>query len=100
MKSQRHKPTDKAIQEEVARLKKMKPRVLHRSFFGDDHHAAIDAQVRVLENNMSADSIENYFEPDEDGRGQNILDAALSACYWREGEIDENPSHEWKELIR
>ena len=39
----------KQIDKEIAALKKMKPNVRRSSAFGDNHHAAIDAQIDVLE---------------------------------------------------
>ncbi len=94
----KEKRTSKEIAAEVERLTEMKPNVLRRSMFGDDHHKAIDAQVRVLERGMTQDSAANYFDP-SDG-GENIYSAAMDACFWRDGESDDLPSEAWKDLVR
>lgn len=53
--NQRSKPTPEQIELEIARLKAVHPQVPTHSFFGDDNRAAIDAQIRVLEEGMSLD---------------------------------------------
>ena len=90
-------PERPQITAEITKLKEMKPRVRHFSGFGDDHHAAIDAQVRVLEQGLSEDDVYTEFE---DG-AENVLDAACTAAQWLAGEeLDiETPSEEWECLL-
>lgn len=97
-----YKPTDEQIAEQIAKLKEIKPTVRRRSSFGDDHHEAIDGQVRVLEKGMTEDQIYNYFEPPGDEeQGRNVLDAALEARRWLDGEQDSpDPVASWQELVR
>lgn len=98
--------TDTDIKTEIDTLKAMKPKVLQRSAFGDDHHAAIDAQIMVLEKRLSHDSIYDKFEASGDrdmdhdeGRGDNVLDGALNAYRWMRDEDEaEAPSSEWSDL--
>lgn len=96
--------TKKEITSEVVALKKMKPNVRRMSVFGDDHHNAIDAQIEVLENNMSDGDIYDNFEPfneetdADDGRAENVLYAARQAYQWMHDEIEESPSEEWVSL--
>lgn len=52
-----NKPTPKAIAAEIAKLKALKPKVKRYTFFGDDNHAAINAQIEVLEKGMDDDAI-------------------------------------------
>lgn len=95
------KPTDEQVAEQIAKLKEIKPTVRRRSAFGDDHHEAIDGQVRVLEKRMTEDQICNYFEPDGD-TGRNVLDAALEARRYLDGEEMDSPDlvTSWQELVR
>lgn len=91
------KPTPEQIETEIKTLKAMKPTVLRRSSFGDDHHRAIDAQVDVLELRKSEDDVYDEYSDDAD----NVRDAAIEACQWLEGEAEDGaPSENWKSLVR
>jgi hypothetical protein len=100
------KPTDKQIAAEIAALKKIKPKVRARSAFGDDHHAAIDAQIDVLVKRMTNDQVYDRYEPTgdsdidrDDGRSESIHSSALDALNWRTGDSNDGaPSKSWKEL--
>lgn len=89
--------TRKAIQAEIARLKEMKPNVLQFSAFGDDHHAAIDAQIEVLEGDMSEDECYDSIKFSEN---ETILEECLYAARWARGEEKNAPSANWVELVR
>ena len=83
-------------------LEKMKPKILRRSLFGENHHAAIDAhatidaQIYVLSREPAEDDIWNRYGDNTVGIGS----AALDARQWLDGETDEKPSDGWRELIR
>lgn len=91
------------IAAEVERLRALLPKVRATNAFGDDHHAAMGAQIAVLEKSMSQDSIyDAYGDEDEADFAQNVLDAALTARDWMMGDLaaDEGkPSDEWAELV-
>ena len=72
----------------------MKPRVRRFSGFGDDHHAAIDLQILVLEERMDADQIGDEFEDTDDNSH------AYECVQWMNGDVEEAPSTGWKELVR
>lgn len=94
------KPTDKEIAAEIERLETMKPDVRPTSAFGDDHHAAIDAQVKVLKEDMDENDIYAEWEDVEDlDKEYSIISAAREAADWRDGEAKEKPSDGWKELL-
>lgn len=103
------KPTKAQIKKEIAALRKMKPRVLHYSGFGDDHHAAIDAQIHVLENGLGSNEVYDLqceCEMNEcagdDGiewHRENIFSAANEVIGWREGEEEISPTENWKPLM-
>jgi ABC-type uncharacterized transport system substrate-binding protein len=98
-----NKPTTTQIEEQIRLLKEIKPNVKRFSFFQDDHHAAIDAQIRVLDRNMSEDAIDNYFEPSDDSANEaSILSSAQEARNWLDGEYEDYPSlvDGWKELTK
>ena len=92
--------TRKQIQAEIDKLEDIKPTVLRTSFFGDNYHDAIDAQIEVLENDMDDDDI--YNNQDSEEWAQNVVDAALEARQWRDDESEKDfvPSESWKELVR
>ena len=100
-----NKPTEKQIDEEIAKLKTMKPTVLRQSMFGDDHHEAIDAQIEVLTERMSEDEIYDKYpsveENEFDGVADNISSSAHEAAMWMEGyDEDGSPSEQWQSLVR
>ncbi len=84
------------IKKEAETLREMKPRVRQFSAFGDDHHAAIDAQIEVLEMGLNDDDVYDRFEDE----GQNVLDEALHAYEWLTGENENAPSVGWAELAK
>lgn len=88
-------PNDAAIKSEIAALQKIKPTVLHFSRFGDDHHAAIDAQIEVLRNRTSIYDV-------DDSLPDNARSAACDAANWLAGDFEDAPSlaASWQELVR
>lgn len=88
----------KEIEAEVKKLEEMKPRVPPRTFFHDDNHAAIDAQIEVLKGEVDVDEIENMAESGEwtDHERSN----AMQALDWMEENNDDpSPSEGWSELV-
>lgn len=81
--------TQEEVKKQIAVLIKIKPKVPQYSAFGDDHWAAIDAQIKVLEEDMDNSDIENEFELEE-GVALNIVTAALDARQWIDGESEED----------
>jgi hypothetical protein len=96
------RPTQEEIKQEIKALTELKPRIRPTSMFGDDHHAAMDAQVDVLEHLLREAAIYRAYDPgDDEDQGRNVLDAALDARRWLDGEsLDGAPtlSASWKEL--
>lgn len=92
------------IESEILQLKAVKPQVPQRTIFGEDNHAEIDAYIEVLEEQLSEDKIFARFEPNEEpddcltdeSRSEGILESALQASRWREGE-GEPLSKDWRE---
>ncbi len=103
--SKRTKPTPEQIATEVARLKAVQPRVPAYSLFGDDNHAAIDAQIKVLEEAMSEDEIHDAFGEGAVERefSQNTLDCALMTHDWMQGQLAEDegsPAFGWEAIAK
>lgn len=103
--NQRCKPTPEQIELEIVRLKAVHPQVPTHSFFGDDNRAAIDAQIRVLEEGMSLDEVHEAFgELTEEGDfSQNTLDCALTAHDWLNGYLaadEASPAFGWEGIAR
>jgi hypothetical protein len=95
----KQKPSPHEVEIEIQTLKTMKPTVRKESLFGDNHHNAIDAQVLVLQRNMSEDAVDSKFVDSDD----NVRSAALEAAQWLAGETDAldigKPSNEWQSLV-
>ena len=88
-------PTREQIQEEIEKLKELKPKVRHHTAFGDDNRAAIGAEIKVMEMNLGEDEIYDRYED-----YQHSLDAALYARYWLDGHEKEAPSVGWEPLAQ
>lgn len=102
---ERNKPTPEQVALEVARLKAVHPLVPTHSFFGDDNRAAIDAQIKVLEEGMSLDEVHAAFGEftDEGDFSQNTLDCALTAHDWLQGDLaddEASPAFGWEGIAR
>jgi len=66
------------------------------SKFGDDNHAAVDAQLEVLRKRMCTDSVCRDFGDDTaDTFDQYSFENALFAAHWIRGEEDNPPSQDW-----
>lgn len=92
--------TNEQINDEINALKTLKPTVRQFTAFGDDNHAAIDAQLDVLEGRLDHDDVYDiYGQPDdEDGEDfleRYVLDAAIEAVDWMTGLKADSPSSGW-----
>ncbi len=81
------KRTQEQIQAEIKKLQEMKPKVRRRTAFGDDNHAAIDADIAVLKDDLDLDDIYDAYEDN-----QHSVDSAMYAREWLDGNEDEPPS--------
>jgi hypothetical protein len=90
--------TQKEIQGEIKKLEEMKPRVRRFSGFCDDHHAAIDAQLEVLNCEVEGEDFEDQI--DSGNWTEHDRDNAQRALDWMERTTDDPaPSEEWTELL-
>ena len=79
----------------IADLKEIKPKVRKTSMFGDNHHNAIDAQIRVLEEDLDEEDINDEVWED------NVVESAMAAREWLDGEETEfGLLEDWKSLIK
>lgn len=92
--------SDIEVQAEILALKGQLTRVRRFTFFGDDNQAAINAQIRTLEEGLDENDIYEYFgDPD----GMEVVyeeQAALDAYNWLWETDDEleAPSVGWETL--
>lgn len=87
-------PSYDEIQAEVAKLKEMRPNVRHYTAFGDNNHAAIWAQINVMEEDLDEDDVYSFYDDNE-----HVLGAALAAWEWLCGTENDAPSIGWAPLI-
>jgi hypothetical protein len=94
------KPDRVRIEREAAILAELLPKVRRHSLFGDDNHAAIEAQIAVLREDLDDDDIIRRFDEgdDEDRASCYVVDAAIEARCWRDGEAPDAPSEDWATL--
>ncbi len=88
------RPTNEQVQEEIKKLKDMRPNVRRYTGFGDDNHAAIEVQIRVLEQGLGSNAIYDRWDME-----LHLVSSALEAHYWTE-QGDEAPSEAWGDLVR
>ena len=72
------------VKPEIEALKAIKPNVRRYSIFRDDNHAAIDAQIEVLTDDLDWDTIDAEY-----GHSQHLYDAARDARIWLDGDDPE-----------
>lgn len=89
------KKTPAQVTAEINALKAVIHKVPRSSYFGDDNHGAIRAQIKALEENMSQNEVWDSFED-----GSYIQDSATSAVQWRDGDSDETPSEDWGGMVK
>jgi hypothetical protein len=97
------KPTEDEVKAEIARLKEMKPKVRRKTAFGDDNWEKIDAQIRVLEEDMDEDAIYAAWGDDNDPEHNlDLIHNAREAREWLDGveTPPELPSDGWKGLVQ
>lgn len=91
--------TAEQINAEIAALLAQRPKVRKHSAFGDDNHAAIDAQLAVLRDRMSSDALRAaYGDEDSDEFNEHTFTAALSAHDWMTGALaadEDAPAESW-----
>lgn len=75
--------TDEQKAAMVAALRKQKKTAPEFTFFGDNNHEGIDAQIAVIEEEMDEDKIYNRYPDDEED--QHTRDMALDAANWLRG---------------
>lgn len=85
------KPSDNELRQEIEKLRGQVKTVRARSAFGDDNRAAVEAQIKVLENEYDDDDIEDFI-------GDDQQEAARDALAWLEGDEDMSPSESWAPL--
>ena len=78
--------TQEQITKEVEALKAVRPNVRPSTFFGDDNLAALDAQIRVLEEDLDEDDV--WDEWPEEEQDQHVRDSARQAVDWINDEED------------
>lgn len=90
-------PTEAQIKAEAIKLTKMRPKVRHFTAFGDNNRDAIEAQIAVLDGNLTIDEIEDKKE--EGDWSENQRESATYARYWMDGDEPDSPSSGWAPLV-
>jgi len=92
------RPTREEIDAEIEALEALKPRIPARTFFGDDNHAAIDAQIAVLRGEVDEDET---FDNEESGEwSEHTGTSARDACSWMDGDSETSPSEDWATIAK
>ena len=97
--------TEEQVKAQAALLSEMKPRIRRYSFFGDDNWAKIDVQIKVIEEDMSEDELNDYVDEQQgeldltDDQKYELSSVGFEAIDWRDGTLDEPPSDGWKSLL-
>jgi hypothetical protein len=90
--------TLKEITDEIQKLEAIKPKISVGSDLDDYHHSVIDAQIRVLREDMDEEEIADVFDD------EFIKANARQAFFWCHDEKDmedlDAPSEGWKRLVK
>ncbi len=78
--------TQKQIDEQIRLLKEARPKVVPYSIFGTDNLEGLDAQVRVLEEDMDSDDIWDRWDRDEED--MDVRSNAEEALAWLNDESE------------
>lgn len=86
--------TQVEIDEQIKKLKAIRPKIRPHSIFGDSNLDKLDAQVKVLEEDMESDEVWDEWAREE--ADAEIRMAADDAVRWRDGESDiEDLAEDW-----
>lgn len=98
--------SDKAIKAEIDKLKVLKPDVPQHTAFGEDNHAAIDAEILVLEKALEGeignDEQEIWDLDEEQGWSDRERENAIEAFEWLTGDkpmLADDPDG-WAGLVK
>lgn len=87
-------PTVKQVKSEIAALKELRDKIPPRTAFGDDNLARIDAEIDVLENDLSINDVDQKYGDDD-----AVYESATYALQWIDGEAEDGSmSDNWRPL--
>lgn len=87
--------TAEEVQAEIVALTDVKPFVPQRTFFGNDNHAKIDAQLWALRETDDEEDADEKWADEED---HEVMEGAKYAIRWKNGEEDVPPSKDWASI--
>jgi hypothetical protein len=103
------KPTPKVVAENIAWLKANKAKIPRYNAWGDDNWAKIEAELEVLEQDLSEEEIDNrsHFEDEDDADAEDDSkdwtfvqrESAQFTRQWLDGDEDIPPSENWSGLV-
>jgi hypothetical protein len=85
--------SNEEIAKELRTLRSLISRVPSETIFGDDNQEAIEAQIKVIKENMDFEEAVDMFE----GQGTHTLSNAVDAVRWL-WDDDEPVSQSWSDL--
>lgn len=80
--------TQKEVDEQVKRLQAIRPKIKPYSYFGDSNLDKLDAQIKVLEEDMNSDKVWDEWPREE--ADMEIRMSADEAVNWRDGVSEED----------
>ncbi len=80
--------TQEQIDEQIKLLKEARPKIVPTSMFGTDNLELLDAQVRVLEQDMDSDDIWDQWNRDEED--MDVRSSAEEALAWLDDESESD----------
>lgn len=91
--------TQAEIDEQIKWLRENRSKIRKVNGFGDDNHAAIAAQIEVLEDGLSEDDVDDNHSSGDWADHEH--DNAREVVNWRDYGGDESkPSEAWAALVR
>lgn len=82
---------------EAAKLRELN--IWEFNAFGDSIYDAIGAQLNVLEDELDEGEVYDRWGEGGEDESEYLLDKALHAAKWRDGDEDVAPSVNWQRLV-
>lgn len=93
------KQPPRAVAAEVILLQLYRSTVRPFNVFGNSNRDAIQAQIDVLQSNMTGEKIEDEWGMEGEDPCEHTYDSANYARRWLDGEEQDSPSKDWKPLL-
>ncbi len=91
---------DAEVKVEIKKLQEIKPKIPEYTKFGGNNWEKIDAQIRVLKEDMDEEDIDAEWGGPIEDIDTELLNSAEEAMNWVNGDPEEAPHVDWMSLVK